>query len=124
MAPTDWLTQPTCRFLTLTLLHFVWQGLAIALALLALVVLCNVRRATSRYAFSLLALLAIVLLPIATIVWLGLSRPANPLNGSALSDVATHSAAAGRAWTQWLECAQPYVLMAWFGGVAMFGSRL
>jgi len=60
MFALDWLAQPGYRLLTLALLHFVWQGLAIALALMVLVELCNVRRATSRYACSLMALLAIV----------------------------------------------------------------
>src|SRR5436190_21335554 len=120
----DWFSQPAYRLLTLALLHFAWQGLAIGLALVVLVELCNVRQAASRYACSLAALLTIAICPVVTIAWLRLTQQADLASGSALSEIAAYSFTGNAAWTQRLEIVQPYVLFAWVGGVALFGSRL
>ena len=55
---------------TLTLLHFFWQGLLVAVALVALVRLLTIERPSARYVCSLGALVAMTLLPVATFVWI------------------------------------------------------
>src|SRR5438874_12954180 len=66
---SDWLTQPALRLLTLMLFHFLWKGAAIAGVLTIFVELVGLRRATSRYACSLTALVVMILCPAATWMW-------------------------------------------------------
>ena len=68
--------------LTWTLLHFVWQGLAVALLLAALMWILGVRKAHTRYALSVLALLAMVACLPATFALMEFSPP----------NLATHAA--------------------------------
>ena len=70
MSLVEWLAQPAGRVLSLALLHFVWQGLLIALLLAAVVELARIRRAATRYACSLVALLAMMVCPVGTLTWL------------------------------------------------------
>jgi beta-lactamase regulating signal transducer with metallopeptidase domain len=122
MFTIDWLAHPLCRLLTLTLLHFVWQGLAIGLTLVVLVELCNVHRATARYACSLAALLAMTVCPLATLVGLALNQP-NTVSASAVIDFSAARIGLPPR-LHWLEACQPYALSAWLAGVMLFGSRL
>ena len=66
MTAIEWLAQPWARLITLSLLHFLWQGLAICLALAAAMELFRIRQSTDRYACSLMALLMIAICPPAT----------------------------------------------------------
>ncbi len=52
------------------LLHFVWQGVLVALALAAVLWLVPARAARVRYALACLALAAMAITPIATLTWL------------------------------------------------------
>src|SRR5262245_58890207 len=108
MHAIEWLAQPICRLLTLTLLHFVWQGLAIALLLVVVTDIANLRRATARYACSLAALVAMTACPLFTLAWLALISNAFPtdtphLANFDLSQATAHLSAPGA----WLETAQP-----------------
>ena len=84
MSLVEWLAQPAGRVLSLALLHFVWQGLLIALLLAAVVELARIRRAATRYACSLVALLAMMVCPVGTLTWLSswamFSRPTSDSN--------------------------------------------
>ncbi|MBL7043990.1 MAG: hypothetical protein ISR77_35510 [Pirellulaceae bacterium] len=60
------LSHPIGQRLTLTLLHFIWQGVFVAVALQMILALCRVRAARTRYALSLAALIAMGLCPIVT----------------------------------------------------------
>ena len=51
------------------LLHFVWQGVLVALALAAVLWLVPARAARIRYAFACLALAAMAMMPIVTLTW-------------------------------------------------------
>src|SRR5437868_7035399 len=125
MFTLQWLAQPMCRLLTLTLLHFIWQGLALCLALALLVELCKLHRPTTRYACSLAALLAMTILPPATLLWLALRRHGEGVDRSAFDIISpAHVASGWAANLHRLEIVQPYVLAIWLAGVALFGSRL
>jgi len=61
---TDWVSPAVLRTLALSLLHFLWQGAA--LAALAYVVLAFCRTASARYAIAVAAMVAMLLSPVAT----------------------------------------------------------
>jgi len=75
MPPLDLLDQPAWQRETLTLLHFLWQGVVVAVVLAAVLWWFHVRRAQARYALSLLALLAMAACPAVTFVVLGEPGP-------------------------------------------------
>jgi beta-lactamase regulating signal transducer with metallopeptidase domain/HEAT repeat protein len=60
------LSEPLVQRLAWTLIHFAWQGFSIALLLALAVGLGRVRRSNWRYSFSLVALVAMTVSPIAT----------------------------------------------------------
>ena len=120
MTALEWLAQPASRLVTLSLLHFLWQGLCICLLLVVVVELLHLRRATTRYACSLVALLAITICPLVTLIWLAVETPANT---AAEFSVSTISLGSMRG-PHWLEAAQPAALAVWLMGVVAFGSRL
>jgi beta-lactamase regulating signal transducer with metallopeptidase domain len=133
MSFLEWLAQPACRAITLTLLHFVWQGFIITLGLVAFVKACQIARPSARYAASLTALVAMTIFPIVTFVWISLGHESlSSIEPLSSLHTPTHSArfvpmpdetlvstarAALGAW-------QPYVLVAWSAGVGCFGCRL
>src|SRR5437762_12035563 len=125
MSSVDWLSQPMCQWLTVTLMHFVWQGLAICLVLIFLVELCKVRRATARYACSLVALVAMTICPPATLSWLALHHEAETIRGRVPFEISPAQIAWGLSPGLYrLEAVQPYALGLWLLGVMFFGSRL
>jgi beta-lactamase regulating signal transducer with metallopeptidase domain len=119
--------------LTLTLLHFLWQGLLVVVSLIAVVKLLNVGSASVRYACSLTALVAVAIFPVATLIWISLghdglfiSQQANATKPSTLS-VGFSSPVDAPLWLlspRTIEALQPYALAVWLAGVAFFGSRL
>jgi bla regulator protein blaR1 len=125
MVALQWLSQPTCRLLTLTLLHFVWQAIGIVALLILIVELCGVQRSASRYACSLAALLAVGIAPLATFAFFLFSRSPHQLNAAlSLDFIESQPVMSGTSWIRWIETAQPYLLAAWLIGIALFGSRL
>ena len=58
MSTLDVLCEPVWQRLTWTLLHFLWQGLLIALALSVVLWLFKIRQPRTRYALCLMAMLA------------------------------------------------------------------
>lgn len=74
MPPFDLPYEPAWEPATLTLLHFLWQGLLVAAVLVLVLWLLRVRRAPARYTLSLLALLAMAACPLVTFALL--ERPA------------------------------------------------
>ncbi len=66
MFPLELLREPVWQPLTWTLLHFVWQGLAVAVAVAMLLYMWPVRRAHSRYLIYLSALTAMAVCPLVT----------------------------------------------------------
>jgi beta-lactamase regulating signal transducer with metallopeptidase domain len=96
--------------LGLSLIHFLWQGAAIAVALRLVLALCRSPRA--RYGWSLAAMAAMAAAPAATF-WMLASRSPEP-GISAVAPVA--APASGPAWT-WLAVA------GWAAGASMLGLR-
>jgi beta-lactamase regulating signal transducer with metallopeptidase domain len=133
MSFVEWLTQPACRMLTLTLLHFLWQGLLVAVSLIAVVKLWNVGSAPVRYACSLTALVVMAIFPIATLIWISLGHD-GPFISQRLTTAEPSTTPLGFAppadaplllfSPRRIEALQPYALAIWFAGVAFFGSRL
>jgi len=118
--------QPWAQRLGWTLLHFVWQGTAIAL-LYALIRGLTGRTlpARARYALACVALAAMALAPAATYLWTGSPAAAAPATQLVLTPLGPRSVQpasipAASGWQQ----ALPWIVMAWFAGVAAFSIRL
>ena len=62
----DWLSPATLRLLALALLHFLWQGAALAAVAYALMTLC--RSAATRYAIAVAMLILMVCAPATTLL--------------------------------------------------------
>jgi bla regulator protein blaR1 len=68
MNPVSWLTPSTMQTLGWTLVHFLWQGTALAVMLYLVLAFC--RTALARYAAALIALVLMVCSPVATFFFL------------------------------------------------------
>jgi len=129
----DLVSPEIMRALGWTLLHFLWQGAAVA-ALLA-GILAFVRRADTRYAVSVAALTLMIAAPATTFTMLWKSAPVVPLaavHAQAAPDVAvsaSHRIASGfRSFASMRpQTAPPDVLLwfvqAWFAGVLLLSLR-
>jgi beta-lactamase regulating signal transducer with metallopeptidase domain len=129
----EWLSSDVLRSMALALLHFVWQGAA--LAALASLLLAVCRRASTRYAIAVVALVAMAAAPVATFLTLrNADRRANlPVTdqvGGAALGVAPLMAGHSR------EIANPqserptvpaaslaWLVQIWFAGVLLFSVR-
>jgi beta-lactamase regulating signal transducer with metallopeptidase domain len=149
MPSLDFLREPAWQRLTASLLHFLWQGLAIAVLLQLLLPLLHMRRAGTRYAVCVAAMLLMAACVPVTFCLLpsgaapipdamdGALLPPRGLgeNGAAASPTLRPSVAGGRtepdgtwAWpvrlAESLRSAQPYLLSAWLLGVLVLSSRI
>jgi beta-lactamase regulating signal transducer with metallopeptidase domain len=133
MSLVELLAHPLARLITLTLLHFLWQGAAIAILLVAVVELWRVRSVQRRYVCSLAALSLMIVLPGATFGWLAaqgadFTAPAvsaqdqRPPRFSAQS-VASQDGIVPNT-SAWLDTLQPYAFAVWLLGVALLAGRL
>ena len=136
---TQGLTQlsghPLVYALGWTLLHFCWQGVAVALVLACVLGLLGGRSSQARYAAACLALGLMVALPLATFAHVASSEynartavlgPGIVLDSSILLNVGSNEpippwpARIGMA----LDRSLPWVLLIWFAGVLVFLCRL
>ncbi len=154
MIPPEWLGDPACQRLTWTLLHFLWQGFLVTLAVAALLLLLRPRRAQTRYVLCLLALAVTVACPPLTFVALRAPSSPPPLPTLPLEPMAvplvtnpppqylpSHADAAAvslarpsarepvavsRQWqlADYAVAVQPYFLLGWVGGVLLLSLRL
>jgi beta-lactamase regulating signal transducer with metallopeptidase domain len=125
----DWLTPATARLLALALLHFLWQGAA--LAALAYVAMAVCRRAATRYLAAVVILGLMLSAPVATFFLLQVREH----DGAPASSIEAEVASAGRAvllaqapakHKQAKENAPIYFLWlveAWFAGVMLLSLR-
>lgn len=148
------LSHPIGQRLTLTLLHFLWQGVLVAIALRLALVLFRSRTAQVRYALSLAALIVMGLCPVVTFLVTdcrvgtvkstGDLRRTSTFHDSGQSEaraapIATASFPARSFETSpttlpdsrravpsavLVRRTQPYALAAWLVGVFAFGVRL
>jgi beta-lactamase regulating signal transducer with metallopeptidase domain len=128
MSLIEVIQHPVADLVALALVHFIWQGAAIAGALVLIVDLANIRPATTRYALSLSALLLMTICPLATLTWLSVNH-APIRTPAAIGSIDFEFATFAESSSPWqrsvtMETVQPYVLFAWLGGVAIFGGRL
>ncbi len=148
------LSHPIGQRLTLTLLHFLWQGVLVAIALKMILMLFRVRAARTRYALSLMALIVIGFCPVVTFLLVAGDTSTATFADSAdgafarydsgqpvvYADSSTSTNASARAFETTPTIApdsprlvlspalvretQPYALAAWLAGVFVFGIRL
>jgi beta-lactamase regulating signal transducer with metallopeptidase domain/Tfp pilus assembly protein PilF len=115
--------------LTLALMHFVWQGAAIALLLW--LVLAILRSANSRYAACCAAMALMAMAPV-FMVWTESEAPAArtemavfaPAQIPAGVSPAAVAKLTGAPRRDWLALAQSWVLPLWAMGVAVFAVRM
>lgn len=111
-----------------TLLHFVWQGLALAAICAALMAIC--RSASMRYAIALGTLALMLVAPVVTFAILQGSESASAISSIPVSHAAMNGTAlpSGNPVPQLAQSSlRPSLLLwlveAWFGGVVFFSLR-
>src|SRR5580704_12185202 len=127
------LSPSTMHFLGWTLLHFVWQGAALAALAALLMTLC--RRSQTRYAIAVFALVAMLVAPAGTFYVLTHANAASPESFEPVAQASRAvprniSAAAPSAASQLSRLRQSlpwpvegWLVEAWLLGVAFFGLR-
>jgi len=146
------LTSPTAQAVSLTLLHFLWQGAAIALGYWVLQTAFGFKSARVRYVSSLVTLVVLAACPIVTFaIFADLNSSMSPnvadFNNERTELVDSHKNVAHDSQTASLQNAtvnsgtdttarnkgnlnaflvamQPYVLLIWLAGVMLSGARL
>lgn len=126
----DWLSPATSRLLALALLHFLWQGTA--LAALAYIAMAVCRSASTRYGAAVIVLVLMVSAPVATFFLLQVRE--HP--GAPASSIEAAVASAGRAvlFAQLPAKRKPapkenapvyflWLVEAWFAGVMLLSLR-
>lgn len=125
---TNWLSPSAMRSLGWTLLHFLWQGTAVAALAGVLMTLC--RRASTRYALAVGALALMLAAPVATFFFLTSSGTSIPAKFSSAGETQPTSAnivvartSAGISRLSPSPDALPWLVEAWLLGVAFFSLR-
>ena len=125
---TTWLSPTTMHTLGWALVHFLWQGTALAAVAAVTMHLC--RRASVRYVVGVGTLGLMLAAPIATFVFLGRPAPAKIATFSASGTqvgLAAETPAALSPLTQSSSAASPdkflWLVEAWLCGVAFFSLR-
>jgi beta-lactamase regulating signal transducer with metallopeptidase domain len=141
------LSQPLVTALGWALIHFVWQGALVALLLAGVLAVMQRRSANARYAVACAAMLLTLLLPLATMVIVGLSSPgkrataptptvAAPRESSLIVESRTVDArsstsieaASPGSWlvgfSDRLVPLLPWMIAVWLLGVVIFSLRL
>src|SRR5271169_1256364 len=125
---TSWLSPTAMHSLGWTLLHFLWQGTAIAALAAVLMTLC--RRASARYVMAVGTLALMLAAPVGTFFFLTNSSTAGPARSSPIPQVraratsnivSTPSSSLARMSSS-LD-ALPWLVEAWLFGVAFFSLR-
>src|SRR5215469_2529928 len=126
----DWLSPATLRLLALALLHFLWQGAALAALAYALMALCG--SAATRYAIAVAMLILMVSAPATTFLVLHAHEkaeaPASTAEGVVISPGQTVWFAPAAAIPRSIprEATPAYFLWlveAWFAGVMLLSLR-
>jgi beta-lactamase regulating signal transducer with metallopeptidase domain len=118
--------QPVTQALGGALAGFVWQGVAVALGVRAILARMERRPARERYAVACLGLLLMAALPVGSFVSALAGAASEPSTVSAgLEDVLTGATEAvlGTRVGVWLEELRPWLLSAWLCGVLFLSLR-
>jgi beta-lactamase regulating signal transducer with metallopeptidase domain len=125
---TNWLSPSTMHSLGWTLLHFLWQGTAVAA--LAAVLMTPCRRASARYALAVGALVLMLAAPVATFFFLTPSGASLPAKSSSARETQPANAnpvvartSAGFSRLSPSLDTLPWLVEAWLLGVAFFSLR-
>ncbi len=127
MSLMNWLSPSVMHPLGWTLLHFLWQGTALAALAAVLMALC--RTASARYVLAVGTLALMLVAPVATFVFLVPSSAAVPPSFSLIPEtkpVVTGNvlgASSGIAPRVSSRDALPWLVEAWLLGVAFFSLR-
>jgi len=124
---SNWLSPSAMHSLGWTLLHFLWQGTAVAALAAVLMTFC--RNASTRYALAVCGLVLMLAAPVATFFFLTSSRQALHAESTAaepraavVNNVATESSSGLSRLSPSLD-ALPWLVEAWLLGVAFFSLR-
>lgn len=128
----SWLNPPTQRLLALSLLHFLWQGAALAALAYTVMALC--RNAAARYAVGVGAMALMLAGPLVT--FLALRSQEQPIPSRITASEVTDSgpvragdvllSVQAAAYQRESEMSRPYFLWLlefWFGGVVLLSLR-
>jgi bla regulator protein BlaR1 len=120
--------SPSLAALAITLIHFLWQGVLIAVVLKALLSLISYQKSQLRYALSSMAMLANLILPIITFLLVydtDFRQVTNFVHAQPLldQDFYLEKAAANAWYMEWLEYF-PLVAMIWFTVVTTLALKL
>jgi beta-lactamase regulating signal transducer with metallopeptidase domain len=139
MSPLEMFSHPVWQRLTWTLLHFVWQGFAVAAVLAVVLYACRARQARIRYAMSLAAMLVMAACAVVTFLLVEFEAPqvatdhaivseiaAAPIHFSLGGQFASEIPAAESMWelSSLTRAMQPYVMAGWLAGVLILSTRL
>ena len=127
-AVAHWFSPDVLRTLGLSLLHFLWQGAA--LAALAAALIAAARQASTRYAIAVAALVLMVAAPVATYFVLHQPEPSSSASNQAavptiayVVNLATHRAVASTQ-SRFLSGGLLTIFVElWFVGVMLFSLR-
>lgn len=125
-------TSPFLTSLSLTLLHFMWQGLLVAAVLKSALLIFNNHKPQLRYALSTLAMSANLLLPIITfaIIYQTESSPTNTIaNSLVLSELIQELKQPDAFFsynklTALLPSLLPYIAIFWLATITLLASKL
>jgi beta-lactamase regulating signal transducer with metallopeptidase domain len=150
MSVAEFFSQPLWHRLSLTLVHFLWQGLALAALACAAVRILRLKRGNSRYAAYLVAFAAMAVAPLVTFMALGAPTVSAPLapqpalqiesaaavprampaqapgqrNEDTLPIGSTCRAPLRQTVDNVLQVSLPWALVGWMSGVLILSVRL
>jgi beta-lactamase regulating signal transducer with metallopeptidase domain len=125
---THWISPAAMRSLAWSLLHFLWQGTALAALAAILTAFC--RRASARYVIAVAALVLMLLAPIGTFFWLipSAGSESHVISPTVQVQSITHRSFAQRASASAYKLSPsfdtlPWLVEIWLAGVAFFSLR-
>ncbi|MEN6424879.1 MAG: exosortase-associated EpsI family protein [Phycisphaerales bacterium] len=150
MSVVECLSQPVWHRLSLTLIHFLWQGLAAALIACAAVRLLRLQRGNPRYLAYLVAFVAMAACPLITFAVLDASSrplatsanpqlqvkseatvvstesfaPAQSQNEDAMTAASMRQVSFREKLDGMLQASLPWAMLFWIGGVLILSVRL
>mgnify|MGYP000324305871 CR=1 FL=1 len=122
------ISSPLLYNLALTLIHFIWQGCLIALALKFLLIITPHQQSRTRYTLSALAMIACLVAPIVT--YFAIYQPSyiqlsvQSEQTAFMMDTARLASSETITWYQDIFDALPYVSILWFTVVTFLATKL
>lgn len=122
------ISSPLLYNLALTLIHFLWQGCLIALALKFLLIVTPHQQSRTRYTLSALAMIACLIAPIVT--YFAIYQPSyiqladHSEQAAFMMDTARLASSETIAWYQDIFDALPYVSILWLSIVTFLATKL